>query len=132
VWGDAKRLKDTDILRFQWPSIGKGWEKGLLDFARAQRLPSELTDQELVAKVLAQPNTRVDVVVGGKDRLIPSQQARRFFKNCAQVRVVELPGLGHDPFEEDMETFVRTVEDLLKLPRIEFGKLSGGNKLNSS
>ena len=50
AWGDPKKLYDSDVLRFQWPSIGKGWEDGLVTFARAMSQPTAVSDAELVNK----------------------------------------------------------------------------------
>lgn len=112
AWGDAKRLSDADVLRFQWPSIGKGWEKGLLRFVRAQR--SEISDQELLSRVLDLPNlTSVHVIVGSNDRIVSPKRVREFLAAFPSVPVVELATLGHDPFEEDTKKFVDTVAALL-------------------
>ena len=113
AWGDAQRLKDSDVARFQWPSIGEGWEQGLLNFVRAQTLPRQLTDEELVQQVLSLPNTTLDVVVGSSDRVVPSKKVRKFFESFSSVRIVEMEGLGHDPFEEDVEGFVNVAAKLL-------------------
>jgi len=112
VWGDPDRLSDSDVLRFQWPSIGAGWERGLLSFSRAQSLPTDLTDRELVENVLKLSNTSVSVIVGTKDIVVPTETVFRFLKDFPTVRIVELDGLGHDPFEEDTESFVQAVKEV--------------------
>jgi len=109
AWGDPNRLKNSDVLRFQWPSIGAGWEAGLLAFSRAQSLPTDMTDKELMENVLELPNTTVSVIVGSKDSVVPAAQVRRFLADFPSVCVMELDGLGHDSFEEDTEAFVRAV-----------------------
>jgi pimeloyl-ACP methyl ester carboxylesterase len=140
VWGDATRLSDADILRFQWPSIGQGWEDGLIQFSKAQFASSSSSsasrdsgsnnhdhDNDDARSILQQlmttvhPQVTVDVIVGEKDPLVPVKSIDKFFadfmstngsdKNAVRVRV--LPGLGHDPFEEDVEAFAVTLEDLL-------------------
>ncbi|KAL7556792.1 hypothetical protein ACA910_005230 [Epithemia clementina (nom. ined.)] len=115
VWGDPTRLSDSNVLRFQWHSIGQGWEKGLLTFSRAQfSVVMEMTDRQLLEKVLALTNTRVQVIYGGSDKVVRPNAVRTFFApHLNQVELVELPGQGHDPFEEDCDTFVATVEQLL-------------------
>ena len=45
--GDPLRLTDSDVLRFQWPSVGQGWEDGLLNFARSRILSSSHPDAAL-------------------------------------------------------------------------------------
>lgn len=116
VWGDSKRLKDSDVLRFQWPSVHKDWEPGLLRFATAARVSvpeyddlGPISDQELLRKVLSQPNTTVEVILGGKDPIVSSARARKFFEPFPEVKIQELAGLGHDPFEEDVEAFLDAV-----------------------
>jgi pimeloyl-ACP methyl ester carboxylesterase len=117
VWGNPSRVSDSDVLRFQWPAVGQGWERGLFNFARAQQLPHvryHESDEELLQQVLDMPNVSgVDVIVGTKDRVVPLRQVQKFLKDFSSVRVTELEGLGHDPFEEDVEGFVQTVELLL-------------------
>ena len=116
VWGDANRLRDSDVLRFQWPAVHKGWEPGLVRFARAQAkaFPSDnlglMPDEELLIRVLSLPNTKVEVVLAEKDRVVNPQRSRRFLDPFPSVRVQELPGLGHDQFEEDVEAFLRAIE----------------------
>lgn len=113
VWGDPKRLRDSDVLRFQWPSIGAGWERGLLQFARAAQNYKE-DDKALLRNVLELPNTTVVIVLGSKDKVIPSNTIRKFLLDFPQIPVVELEGLGHDAFEEDVDTFLGAVEELLQ------------------
>lgn len=115
VWGDRDKVSNSDVLRFQWPAIGKGWEKGLLEFSRAQILVKpELSDQELLQKVLERPNVlSVDVIVSTKDLIVRTNQVRDFLRAFPSVRIIEMEGLGHDPFEEDVDSFVDVVEKLL-------------------
>ena len=115
AWGDPNRLKDSDVLRFQWPSIGLGWEQGLLDFTQAQQQSFKTSnDRELFQQVLNLPNTTVSVIVGSNDRVVPVSRIRAFVEGISSfVPVVELDGLGHDPFEEDVERFVSAVDHLL-------------------
>lgn len=112
AWGDPSRLSDSDVLRFQWPSIGKGWERGLLRFSRAQY--SEVSDEVLMQQVINLPNTRVDVIVGTRDRVISLDRIKRFLKEFPSVRIVAMEGLGHDPFEEATREFVSNVSRLVK------------------
>lgn len=43
AWGDpTTHLSESDILRFAWPSIGKGWEMGLINFTRSKLGSSSL------------------------------------------------------------------------------------------
>ena len=113
VWGDSTRLSESDVLRFQWPSIGRGWERGLVSFARAQSLPVELSDHDLLQKVLERPNlVSLDVIVGTKDRVVPPAQVRRFFSAFSGIKITKMEGFGHDPFEESVENFIQVVGNL--------------------
>jgi pimeloyl-ACP methyl ester carboxylesterase len=117
VWGDPKKVSDSDALRFQWPSIGAGWERGLVKFAQAMAQPcppTHLTDSELLQEVLKLENTTVAVIYGSNDRVVSPKIVNNFFQSFPQVPLLELDGLGHDPFEEDTERFVRVVEELLE------------------
>ena len=127
AWGDPNKLSESDVARFSWPSIGLGWEQGIINFSRAQMSHVEDNhddhdeedyeldnDRILMQRVLELPNTKVVVILGSKDRIVPSQQVRKFFEeNFPQVPIVELDGLGHDAFEEGTETFCDTVERLV-------------------
>jgi pimeloyl-ACP methyl ester carboxylesterase len=113
AWGDPKAVKDSDVLRYQWPAIGKGWERGLLKFACAQRRQDDIG---LFRQVLALPNTTVAIVMGSKDRVIPPNLTRRFVANFQpdEVNLIELEGLGHNAFEEDVDAFLNAVELIVK------------------
>jgi pimeloyl-ACP methyl ester carboxylesterase len=110
-------VRDSDVLRFQWPSIGAGWERGLLRFAQAQgNVHDALDDATLLRRVLELPNTTVAIILGSKDKVISSKLIRTFLHDNdfeEQVPVIELEGLGHDAFEEDVDAFVDAVEQLL-------------------
>lgn len=138
VWGDPKLVTDSDALRFGWPSIGMGWERGLLQFARAQQQqitsagggsgssssdPMSKTDAELFQQVMELPNTDVHIIVGSKDRVISPAMIQKFLQDVRQrsggnenVVSTTLPtpivmdNLGHDVFEEDVDGFVNIVE----------------------
>ena len=114
AWGDPKRLLDSDVLRYQWPSIGKGWELGLLAFSQAQGGTQEMTDKELLERVLQLPNTTLSVILASEDRVVPPNKTRKFLKQFPSVHIETLDGLGHDPFEEDAPVFVATVEHILQ------------------
>ena len=116
VWGDSKKLSESDVLRFQWPAIGKGWEDGLLTFTRAMSQTPAMSDAELVESVLQkETNATISVILGSNDRVVSSKQVKKFFgPHSDEIRLVEMEGLGHDPFEEDPESFVRLVERLLE------------------
>lgn len=126
AWGDPRRLSDSDVLRFQWPSIGKGWERGLVTFARSRLASSSssssshshpvLVDGQLLREVSNIDNTKVVIVYGSKDKVvrIEGDVAKRLKKEFPTVRFVRMEGLGHDPFEEDVEGFMTELEKVLE------------------
>ena len=115
AWGDRRRLKESDVLRFQWPSVGKGWERGLLQFTKSRFDENDFTDEQLLRSVLALSNVRsVNVIVSSKDRIAPANTTREFLKDFPNVTIVELQELGHDPFEEDVGAFMNAVEYLVQ------------------
>jgi pimeloyl-ACP methyl ester carboxylesterase len=104
-------VRDSDVVRYQWPSIGKGWERGLLKFARAQKRHD---DERLLKQVLDLPNTTVAVIIGTKDKVIPPRVTTDFLSTFQDqnIQVVPMEGLGHNTFEEDVEAFMSVVEKI--------------------
>lgn len=106
----ANPLKDVDVLRFQWPSIARGWERGLLRFARAPLL----SDERLLRRVLALPNVEaIDVVRGGQDQIVKLSNIQKFFAAFPTISVSTVENCGHDPFEENEAAFVEHICGLL-------------------
>jgi pimeloyl-ACP methyl ester carboxylesterase len=113
AWGDPKRLSESDVLRFQWPSIGIGWEQGLLNLVRHKLSSSAsssavLNDEQLLHQVSNMKDTKVVIIYGSKDRIVRfegavAEKVKQEFPNCHLVR---MEGLGHDPFEEDVDGFL--------------------------
>jgi pimeloyl-ACP methyl ester carboxylesterase len=116
AWGDSKKLKDSDVLRFQWPSIGLGWEQGLLNFgtSRWKDEPSYMSDQYLLQAVLDSPNVElVHVIVSSNDKIVPPCRTRKFLKQFPSVEITEMKGPGHDPFEEAPDEFMEKILRIL-------------------
>lgn len=116
AWGDPDCLTRSDVLRFQWPSVGLGWEKGLLCFTRARIAGScdyPGGDLHLLRDVLALPNTSVTIISGGGDSVVPISTMEKLVLQFPQIRLVELDGLGHDPFEEQVDIFIDAVAKVL-------------------
>ena len=40
--------------------------------------------------------------------------ARFYLADFANIRIVEMEGVGHDPFEENADAFVETVQRMLE------------------
>ncbi|KAL9182494.1 hypothetical protein ACHAXT_013146 [Thalassiosira profunda] len=121
AWGEPSRLSDSDVLRFKWPSIGKGWEKGLINFSRSRMLSSPshsaaLNDGHLLQEVAKLKDTKVVIVYGSKDGVvrIEGPVADALKQNYPGVKVVRMEGLGHDPFEEDVGGFLAALEKALE------------------
>ena len=117
AWGDPNVVTRSDALRFQWPSIVAGWERGLLAFTRS-RLFSKCYYQDgelkLLDDVIKLPNTSVVIVHGSKDPVVPVANSRRIEEHWkSSVMYIELDGQGHDPFEEGMEEFVEKVVSII-------------------
>jgi pimeloyl-ACP methyl ester carboxylesterase len=51
------------------------------------------------------------IVFGGEDRITPPHQARYFLDRIADARLLELPGLGHVPMNDDPKRVARTILD---------------------
>ena len=110
VWGDPLLVSDSDALRFQWPSVGAGWEDGLLLFARAMK---SVSDSDLLRRVANRPNTRIVVILGSQDKVIKRKLVDEVFSEFPQIPILEVDGCGHDPFEENVDGFIDRVEEAL-------------------
>jgi len=80
---NPKILKDNDVLHFQFPAVGKGWELGMVHFVQALMTASMSidypSDQDQLQAVLNLPNVRsVDVILGSNEHVITSSRVRGF------------------------------------------------------
>ena len=112
AWGDPTRLSDSYVLRFQWPSIGKGWERGLISFALAAQSSD---DADLLRRVASLPDTTVVIAYGTKDNIVrvDDTMLNKLRRDFSNVKLVRLEGQGHDPFEEDKDFFLAELEKVL-------------------
>lgn len=110
VWGDPKLVSDGDALRYQWPSIGKGWEQGLLRFTRGM---SSFSDSGLLRRAANRPNTRIVVVTGTRDKVISRKMVEKAFSEFPDISILEMEGCGHNPFEEKADDFIDLIERVL-------------------
>jgi len=124
AYGNKNSVTESDILRYSWPAIGYGWEDGLLNFAAAQQMPEEDElddDTQLLSTVLKLPDTKLIIILGSKDKVVPSKHVHNFVDNVRKennntevlVPIVEMEGLGHCAFEEDSENFCAIIGDLI-------------------
>ena len=121
AWGDSQLLSDSDVLRFQWPSIGQGWEEGLINFIRARILSAPasqhtLDDGQLLAEVANLKDTKLVIIYGSNDKVvrIEGSVAKQLETDFPNVQVVRMEGLGHDPFEEDVDGFLSELEKAIE------------------
>jgi pimeloyl-ACP methyl ester carboxylesterase len=119
IWGDPETLNEVDVERFRWPSIAKDCVWGVIHFLRAIPFQHGFMsypggDLQLLADVLALPNVHsVDIIQGTKDAIIPPSNGRRLAKFFPTIRIEELEGIGHAPFEEAPNLFMETVRKML-------------------
>lgn len=103
VWGDPKILTPTDVLRFQWPGIAKGWERGLLSFSRS-RIKAICNYQggeiNMLKDVIGRPNTSVTIIHGTNDKVVPIGISETIVTKLEGIDFIRMEGYGHDPFEE--------------------------------
>ncbi len=116
-WGDPNLVTESDALRFQWPSIGLGWESGLLAFTRS-RISSVCSyyggELKLLDDVIQLPNTSLLILHGSKDPVIPVRMSQKIAERLKpSISYIELEDQGHDPFEEGMEDFVERVVETI-------------------
>jgi pimeloyl-ACP methyl ester carboxylesterase len=100
IFGDPKRVTQEMIDRAVDLNQREGNRQALVERLR-QRRPSALCERipELTVPTL--------ILWGGRDRLIPPDDAKRFHRDIAGSTLVIFDDLGHAPEEEDP---VRTVE----------------------
>jgi len=58
----------------------------------------------------------VAVIVGGKDRIVTPKLTRQFLAHFQsdEVDLIEIEGLGHNAFEEDIDLFMDAVLTIVK------------------
>ena len=120
AWGDQNVLSESDALRFQWPAIGLGWEKGLLAFTRSRIFSIGSFPRgeiELLRCALKLPNTSITIIHGTKDSVIPIRMSRKIVNSLPGISLIPVEGQGHDPFEEQVVPFVKLVESILAKER---------------
>lgn len=109
VFGDPDRVTPEMVERSFELTSREGNRRALVDRTR-QRTPNTLYERipELKLPTL--------IIWGGRDRLIPSDDAERFHREIAGSVLVMFDDLGHAPEEEDP---VRTVVAVKKFLEIE-------------
>ena len=100
IFGDPKRVTQEMVDRAVDINQREGNRQALVDRFR-QRRPSELF------KLIPELTVPTLILWGGRDRLIPPEDAKRFHRDIAGSTLVIFDDLGHAPEEEDP---VRTAE----------------------
>ncbi len=107
VYGDPSRVTPALVDRYFDLSTREG-NRGALP-KRFAFLPTEQSAQRIAT--IKQPTL---ILWGGRDRLIPPDNAERFHRDIAGSQLVIFPTLGHVPQEEDPEATVEAVESFLR------------------
>jgi pimeloyl-ACP methyl ester carboxylesterase len=103
VYGDPSRVTPALVDRYFDLSTRAGNRAALP--TRFRFLPTDAS-----AKRIATISMPTLILWGGRDRLIPPDNAERFHRDIANSRLVMFPALGHVPQEEDPAATVAAVE----------------------
>eukprot|EP00578_Thalassiosira_sp_NH16_P022055 CAMPEP_0181099028 /NCGR_PEP_ID=MMETSP1071-20121207/12443_1 /TAXON_ID=35127 /ORGANISM="Thalassiosira sp., Strain NH16" /LENGTH=595 /DNA_ID=CAMNT_0023181667 /DNA_START=137 /DNA_END=1924 /DNA_ORIENTATION=- len=120
TWVDRSILSHSNVLFYQWPSVRRGWEGGVVNFVRARILSSPpvdaLDDGELLRRVADLRDTKVVIIYGSKDWLVPIEGnvADTIGRELPHVKMIRLEGAGHNPFETDADGFMAELEKALE------------------
>ena len=124
AWGDPNYVTENTLLTYRWPSILQGWERGLVSFSKAQvqyfksfgaKHQSKVGQDsniynkkpmDLLRDVLNLPHTRVLILHGSMDKVVPLKNSQLLEESFGNLRLVVLDGQGHDPFEEKVDEFI--------------------------
>ena len=76
-----------------------------------------MDDGQLLREVAKLDGTKVVIIYGSKDRVvrIEGDVAAMLKKEFPSISLVRMEGLGHDPFEEDVQGFMTKLEKALEL-----------------
>jgi pimeloyl-ACP methyl ester carboxylesterase len=106
VYGDPGKVTPALVDRYYQLSTRAG-NRGSLP-KRFVSLPTDESAKHIAA--ITQPTL---ILWGGRDRLIPPDNAARFHRDIAGSQLVVFPTLGHVPQEEDPAATVKAVEVFL-------------------
>jgi calcineurin-like phosphoesterase family protein len=70
-----------------------------------------VNDSSLFQQVLNRLKTRLVVLRGNQDHVVTKSMLDTFFVTFPALQVIELDGLGHNPFEGDVERFISTLDE---------------------
>jgi pimeloyl-ACP methyl ester carboxylesterase len=110
VYGDPARITDALVDRYFELALREGNRQALSERMRE----FEHGADPAPIRTLRQPTL---VIWGGRDRLIPPDNARRFIADIPGSRLVMFDTLGHVPHEEDPAATLAPVKAFLGVPR---------------
>ena len=127
----------VDVLRYAWPSAGRGWEDGLLDFCRCKAGGMEGRGGRPEADValfrdVAERGAEILVLHGERDKLVEVENSRRLVGMAAGLDNVKLEirkEAGHCFHEEFPERFVEDVVAFYNSWGVERRITTGGSRL---
>jgi pimeloyl-ACP methyl ester carboxylesterase len=108
LYGDPARVTPALVERYFEITLREGNR-------RALRLRFEQSDWGAQAARIKAVTTPTLILWGGRDRLIPADDARAFERDIAGSRLVMFEGLGHVPHEEDPARTAAAVKVFLGL-----------------
>lgn len=109
VYGDPSKVTDALVDRYFEMTLREGNRRALAE--RMALLAEDASPEKI--RTLRQPTL---VIWGGRDRLIPPENAQRFAADIAGSRLAMFDTLGHVPQEEDPAATLVPVKDFLGLP----------------
>lgn len=109
VYGDPARVTPELVERYYQLTLREGNR-------RALRIRMEQLEPGAGIEGLKTIRAPTLILWGGRDRSIPPSVARVFTESIEGSRLVEFPGLGHVPHEEDPAATVGAVREFLGLP----------------
>jgi pimeloyl-ACP methyl ester carboxylesterase len=111
TYGDPSRVTDATIDLYYALALREGNRQALIDrFAQGLEAHGEMSDR------MAEIRVPTLILWGGRDRLIPPDNAARFHADIAGSELTIFPDLGHIPHEEDPEATTATAQRFLAGP----------------
>ena len=112
VYGDPSKVTPELVDRYYELTLREGNRKALA-YRFDQMLKADVATGIAAIRALKVPTL---IMWGGKDRLIPVDNGKRFAADIAVSRLVVLDDLGHVPQEEDPVRTVKIMENFLQKP----------------
>jgi pimeloyl-ACP methyl ester carboxylesterase len=109
VYGNPGKVGAELVMRTRELTQLRGNREALIERGRQWLRPPKLTHR------IAELKLPTLIIWGGRDRLIPPENARRFHRDIAASTMVIFDELGHMPQEEDPVRTVAVVREFLQL-----------------